>query len=175
MKIELKVDSVDWAPGKHNGMLCCDWTARIEAWVRDGYGNNLEAIFESRTLFISTMYLQVSNQEDRELRLIDKLVSEITTIVEKYFYNKEQDIETEEWGGETFKTGDLATWDCDGTSTIILFVEENISVVPVLNGKSLEDRVLGKYLFFQYDDKGRQVKEGYSDLMGEDIVLQSTS
>ena len=173
MKIELKVDSVDWAPGKQNGMLCCDWTARIEAWVRDGYGNNLEAIFESRTLFISTMYLQVSNQEDRELRLIDKLVSELTTIVDEEFYNKGKDID--KWGGETYKTGDLATWVWGETSKIILFVEEDISVVPVLNGKSLEDRVLGKYLFFQYDEKGRQVKNGWYEWMSDDVVLQSSS
>ena len=149
MKIELKVDSVDWAPGNQNGMICCEWTVRIEAWIKDGEGNIIESIFENRTLFISTMYLQVSNQEDR--KDIDK------------------------WGGETYKTGDLATWVWGETSKIILFVEEDISVVPVLNGKSLEDRVLGKYLFFQYDEKGRQVKNGWYEWMSDDVVLQSSS
>jgi|TARA_R110002126_G_scaffold36711_2_gene111420 hypothetical protein len=173
MKIELKVDSVDWAPGNQNGMICCEWTVRIEAWIKDGEGNIIESIFENRTLFISTMYLQVSNQEDRELRLIDKLVSELTTIVDEEFYNKGKDID--KWGGETYKTGDLATWVWGETSKIILFVEEDISVVPVLNGKSLEDRVLGKYLFFQYDEKGRQVKNGWYEWMSDDVVLQSSS
>ena len=54
-------------------------------------------------------------------------------------------------------------------------MEEDISVVPVLNGKSLEDRVLGKYLFFQYDEKGRQVKNGWYEWMSDDVVLQSSS
>ena len=42
MKIELKVDSVDWAPGNQNGMICCEWTVRIEAWIKDGEGNIIE-------------------------------------------------------------------------------------------------------------------------------------
>jgi hypothetical protein len=170
MKIELKVDSVSWIPSTQNGMQCCDWNVRIEAFIKDGEGNNLDTLFESRTLFLPLMYLQVRHRDDRELRLVDKVVSEITTMVEKLFYNKEQD----EWDEQSFKTGDLATWDCDGTSIIILFVEETISVVPILNGKPIEERVLGEYLFFQHDWKGRQVKEGYAHWMSGEVELKSS-